>query len=333
MLIYRKPTRCMVCDGGLETAFRGVEDRVYGVPGQWNLDRCVNTDCAALYLAHDLTDRQLASFYETYSTHFPPVLAASGLKKLYRDALKHIQHRRLGYPTAQRGRAVVLAQLMEQTVFFRQMAESRVFWLPYVAGGRVIEVGFGNGQSMALLREAGWEVRGSELDETCVALARGMTFDVVRGEFTGGLFDAASADAVVASHTIEHVPDPRAFFAEALRVLRPGGRLVLRTPNAASTDARRAGAAWRGLETPRHLSIHTPGSLTLLALQTGFTDTRVHGTPLGGFIVQQSRELRRGETPSPQQGRKTIPFNVLETVRSARNDQDCAEIFLICRKP
>ena len=332
MLIYRQPNRCMVCNSDLAPAFRGVEDRVYGVAGQWDLDRCINASCAALYLAHDLTAQQLGGFYETYSTHAPPVLTTTGVKGLYRAALKHIMHRHLGYPTAQRRRAALLARVLDAIPYFREMALSRVFWLPYVTDGRVIEVGFGNGQSLALMREAGWEVLGSELDETCVQSARGLGFDAIRGEFTDGLFATSSVDAVVASHTIEHVPDPRAFFAEARRVLRPGGRLVLRTPNAASSDARQAGAAWRGLEVPRHLSIHTPGSLRLLAKQEGFGEVGVHGTPLGGFIVQQSREQVRGEVPAASQSRKTVPYEALETVRSITHDRDCAEIYLSCVK-
>lgn len=330
MLIYRRPSRCLVCDNELAEAFSDVEDRVYGVPGRWNLDRCKNPDCAALYLAHDLTADQLGSFYQTYSTHSSPILAATGIKGLYRAALKHIIHRRLGYPIPQRGVAAVLAPILAAVPYFREMALSRAFWLPYVPDGRVIEVGFGNGQSLALLREAGWEVVGSEIDETCVRSAQSMGFDAILGEFTDQLFDTDWADAVVASHAIEHVPDPRAFFAEARRVLRRGGRLVLRTPNAASSDACEAGTAWRGLEVPRHLTIHTPGSLALLAEQEGFGEVRVQGTPLGGFIVQQSRELSRWQTPATSQGLRTAPYEFLEMIRSITNDRDCAEIYLSC---
>jgi SAM-dependent methyltransferase len=42
----------------------------------------------------------------------------------------------------------------------------------------------------------------------------------------------ASADLVVCDNVLEHLPEPAAFFAEARRVLRPGGVVCIRTPNA-----------------------------------------------------------------------------------------------------
>lgn len=328
MLIYEKPRQCIVCGHGLEPRFRGVEDRVYGVADKWNIDGCVNDACGTHFLAHDLTLDQLAGFYDTYSTHQPPVLNATGVKGLYRGGLKYILHRRLGYPARPSATSVAIGMAMDAVPYFRQMAMSRVFWLPYIAGGTVIEVGFGNGQAMALLRDAGWNVRGCEFDEACVRSARAMGIDAVRGEFTEHLFAEESVDAVVASHTIEHVPDPRRFFEEARRVLRPGGRLVLRTPNIASADAARAGPNWRGLEVPRHLSIHTPASLLALAAQTGFKTAQVRGTPLGGFIVQQSRELMSGRRPASTQSAKTMAFEAMETRQFLSDDQRCAEIVL-----
>ena len=43
-------------------------------------------------------------------------------------------------------------------------------------------------------------------------------------------FGAASFDSVLCSEVLEHVPEPARLFAEAARVLRPGGTLVLTTP-------------------------------------------------------------------------------------------------------
>lgn len=43
-------------------------------------------------------------------------------------------------------------------------------------------------------------------------------------------FADQSLDVVIASEIIEHVPDPRAFVHELVRVLKPGGSLILSTP-------------------------------------------------------------------------------------------------------
>lgn len=40
-----------------------------------------------------------------------------------------------------------------------------------------------------------------------------------------------SADLVICDNVLEHLPEPGAFFAEARRVLRPGGVVCIRTPN------------------------------------------------------------------------------------------------------
>ncbi len=333
MLVYERPSRCQVCDSAVEVHLQGVEDRVYGVPGRWNYVRCTRGDCEVIYLDHDLTADQLAGFYAGYSTHSPPVLEADGIKKLYRDALASVQRRRLGYFTSAGMIARVAGSMFDKIPLFRENALSRLFWLPAKAGGRALEVGFGNAQSMAQLREAGWAVTGCEFDDACVNQARNLGFDVHHGGLTQAGFAAASFDAVVASHTIEHVPDPVAFVQEAARLLAGEGRLVLLTPNAASRDARRHGRFWRGLEAPRHLTIHTPASLRRMAEKAGFVDIEVVGTPLAGFILQQTRDLSKGRVPARRQGFRTLRYNLRASLIAARRPLDSEEIVLRCRMP
>lgn len=333
MLVYARPQCCRVCDAGIEPYLDKVEDRVYGVPGQWRFVRCVNPSCGVIYLDHDLTGEQLAGFYEGYGTHSSPVLAASGIKRLYRSALGAVQDSRLGYRSRRGVVARVAGAIAAQIPFFRESALSRVFWLPAKPGGRVLEVGFGNAQGMTHLRDAGWDVVGCEFDDVCIRQARSLGFDVHHGSLIEAGFPADSFDAVVASHTIEHVPDPVAFIREAARVLRKGGHLVLLTPNAASSDAARFGRDWRGLEAPRHLSIHTPGSLRRMAQDAGFTGIEVFGTPLGGFIRQQSRELGHGRKASSRQSLKTMPHNAAASLIAATRNLASEEIVLRCEMP
>jgi SAM-dependent methyltransferase len=55
--------------------------------------------------------------------------------------------------------------------------------------------------------------------------------DGLRGDVTVLPFSDAVFDLVLSSHLVEHLPRPERAFAEMARVLRPGGRLLLLTPN------------------------------------------------------------------------------------------------------
>lgn len=97
----------------------------------------------------------------------------------------------------------------------------------------VLDVGCGTGAVLALLHEKYPDGRyvGLDLTPEMIEMARtkvapGMEFVV--GDAENLPFDEASFDAVLCSNSFHHYPNPAAFLAGALRVLRPGGRLILR---------------------------------------------------------------------------------------------------------
>ncbi len=75
----------------------------------------------------------------------------------------------------------------------------------------------------------------------------------------------ATVDVVLSTETLEHVPRPAIFLAEARRVLRDGGRLVLTVPFA---------ARWHYV--PHDYWRYTPSSLRNLLEEAGFDDVVVH---------------------------------------------------------
>jgi 2-polyprenyl-3-methyl-5-hydroxy-6-metoxy-1,4-benzoquinol methylase len=76
-------------------------------------------------------------------------------------------------------------------------------------GGRVLDVGCGNGGFLAWARELGWQCYGIEIDAAAAAVVRDLGIAVLGSELRElGAEHLASFDAVTLSHVIEHVYNP-----------------------------------------------------------------------------------------------------------------------------
>jgi SAM-dependent methyltransferase len=107
-----------------------------------------------------------------------------------------------------------------------------------VAGSAlVLDVGCGDGSALAVAAARNPAHRFAGLDWSADALrqARGRGLSVVRGSVSPRLPVAdGAADVVIMSELIEHLVDTDGAVAEVRRVLRPGGSLLLSTPNLAA---------------------------------------------------------------------------------------------------
>ncbi len=113
---------------------------------------------------------------------------------------------------------------------------ARYHWAAQVATGkRVLDAGCGLGYGTEILSSAGAaEVVGVDLDAEAVEEARRRVNgagDIRRGDVQRLDFDDRSFDLVVCFETIEHVEGAPSALAEFHRVLRPGGVLLLSSPN------------------------------------------------------------------------------------------------------
>jgi tocopherol O-methyltransferase len=102
--------------------------------------------------------------------------------------------------------------------------------LEFRAGDRLVDIGCGYGATAAHFAQAGADVTGFTLSEAQAAIARrrpepGLRFEV-RDWLSSGLPDA-SFDRCYAIESSEHMVDKPLFFAQAARVLKPGGRFVV----------------------------------------------------------------------------------------------------------
>lgn len=99
--------------------------------------------------------------------------------------------------------------------------------------GRILEVGCGRGDFIGRISERlGAHVDGLELNEEAVAQARRVGRRVHCEDLADFAAERAGRyDAVCAFEVLEHVPHPRPFLERMLRLLRPGGRLIIAVPN------------------------------------------------------------------------------------------------------
>lgn len=100
-------------------------------------------------------------------------------------------------------------------------------------GRALLDVGCGRGAVAAALRPRFAEVHGidGDADALAVAGARGVETALVDLDGDTLPFPDGRFDAVLSLEVVEHVRDPAAFASELARVLGPGGRLYLSTPN------------------------------------------------------------------------------------------------------
>lgn len=120
---------------------------------------------------------------------------------------------------------------------------------------KYLDVGSGMGAFMLAARHLGFEVAGFEPSADHARIAT----EVLGLPVTNDYFSPERAreryDLITLSHVIEHIYDPGPFLDGLVSVLRPGGLLVVITPNAASTLARLCGAYWPMLKPADHVSM------------------------------------------------------------------------------
>ena len=158
-------------------------------------------------------------------------------------------------------------------------------------GGVVVEAGSGEGYGAALLRESGPRVVVAlEYDAAAVAHAgtayAGVT--TTRANLAAMPVAPSSVDVLVSLQVIEHLWDLPGFLRDCATALRPGGLLVVSTPNRPVFSP----GLGRGEKptNPFHVEELDAEQLHDLLAAAGFTDVTVHGLHHGRRILDWEKE-------------------------------------------
>lgn len=97
---------------------------------------------------------------------------------------------------------------------------------------RVLDIGCGNGSLGARVRELGNWVEGIELSDAALQTARERLDQVWQFDLTKPWpEEVRDMDVVIAAEVLEHMFDPVSVLQHAARSLKPGGHLIVTTPN------------------------------------------------------------------------------------------------------
>ena len=146
-------------------------------------------------------------------------------------------------------------------------------------GMTVVDLGSGAGIDIFLAaQEVGPEGKGIGIDMTDEMIARAeankrklqiKNVEFRKGEIEDLPIESDSVDHVLSNCVINLVPDKRKAFAEIHRILKPGGTVILSTPNARGWGAKFFGRRWINWHTPYHMQFFSRHSIRLAAEQAG----------------------------------------------------------------
>jgi len=309
---------CPLCRGVGQHDFNG-HDLMFGSPGTYEYHSC--TSCDALYQVPIPTLEQIAGFYpDVYKVY------DEGIKLKPRGPLERaILNASYGYHHIS---ASLLLKLVAP--FFSLYRERNS--LAYENGGKMLDVGCANGRFLLRMQELGWQVQGVEFNQTAVDVCRQNKLNVHHGDLESANIEDSSLDLVTARHVIEHVPVPDSFVADIARILKPGGRMHLRTPNSKSLGRTIFGHFWYANDVPRHLIMFSKKNLDMLAEKHGLVPVDVR-TIVRPKLILNSLDYKYNNKGKPSRKRKLRRLLSKLYIPMAKLTGRGDEIFAVYRKP
>ncbi|HZX31256.1 MAG TPA: class I SAM-dependent methyltransferase [Rhodocyclaceae bacterium] len=249
---------CPICANGEGNRVHRVAELQFGTQESFRYLECAGCGCLSLMDVPDDWGRYYPDDYYSFSA--PRNRQQNGfvtrMRRQRSDAL-------LG-----RGSPVgrFLARFSKRPPYFDYLEN-----LGLSTDSRIVDIGCGAGKLIYRMSRDGFgQVTGIDPH-----LAGDVTYDsglVVRKaaiEDLDGQFDFA-----MLHHSFEHMSDPRGALATVASHVRQGGHILLRVPVAGCFAWRRYGPAWVSLDAPRHVFIHSVGSIGILAKELGLTPVR-----------------------------------------------------------
>lgn len=249
---------CVVCGTGIDDAHRlFVQEMMRGRRDSFQYTVCDN--CGSLQLQNEPAD--MAAYYSNgyYST-------STNVEALFRPAWKAwLKGRRDAFWMTGKGG---LGRFIQQRMPNKAIEMANFRHLQLGPGTRILDVGCGTGMLPYVMYNAGFKrivglepyIKADIHYKNGLLIKKGWLTDYTDEPF----------DVIMFNHSFEHLSTPDAYLQAANRLLKPGGRLLIRIPTVSSFAFRYYREHWVQLDAPRHAVLYSRKGIELLAGKHGF---------------------------------------------------------------
>ncbi len=265
---------CPACSAASLNVVPAVRENMFGIEEQFDYFVCDR--CGTLALISIPED--MSSYYPTnyYSVDLDPerALGAPGVRQFAQLVIGSALWGR----GALSGTATALIPRRQLRTLVSVLSSIRAAGLVNGRKTRVLDVGCGSGMLVFALGLAG--VKDVTGVDPFMSAERNLSTGgrLIRQDLSEvqGLYDL-----IMFHHSFEHVRDPEATLREALKLLTPGGRVLIRMPTSSSDAFETYGAAWVQLDAPRHLVVLSRQGVDSLCQRVGATVVSVDDDSTG----------------------------------------------------
>ena len=261
-----KTISCIVCGSSKFSFLYEAHDRMFGLSEKFFLKKC--NECSLAFLDPQPSEHQLKKYYPSKKYY----AYSKGDTKGFFGTLREYLVKKYYSPT-------FLSKII--TLFIKNVPA-----MPsYIKNGKILDLGCGTGDTLALLKKLGWDTYGIDIDKQAISIGinRGLK-NLKLGTYKDiATYPDNYFDAVRLYHVIEHLDDPALCLSLIRKKLKKNGELILGTPNMQSFTSIIFKSRWYNLDSPRHLFLFSPRTLGKLAEKEGYLVKSIEFCSAGGL--------------------------------------------------